>query len=295
MLVDPAIVSVYGVFEEISATTERSSLITCVSSGAVSLDALTPTLINSRQSQATGFDRSWWRNAYGGSPLPLARASGSVPTAHVAMLTHASITVIASLSDAIGPTSVRRRLIPSRRDTPLPYVGDVRYTIDTSVVIAADKREEEHDLPSIDRLIELGQVGTVALQLAEAYERDFSRFTDPSGRLQRLDWLARSPVAARRASGAIRLDVSALDGNDLLTDGDVAQLDKALIDLLGVRGNPLAKAYSDIDHLIAHYMSGADAFITVDSKTILRHRERLAELGIVVLTPAEAVARAEPR
>lgn len=170
----------------------------------------------------------------------------------------------------------------------------MKYTIDTSVVIAADKREEEHDLPSIDRLIELGHEGTVDLQLAEAYERDFARFSDHDARLQRLDWLAKSPVATRRASGASRLDVSELDGNDLLAD-DVAHLDKALIDLLGVRGEPAAKAYSDIDHLIAHYMSGADAFITVDSKTILRRRERLAELGIVVLAPAEAVACADSR
>jgi hypothetical protein len=170
----------------------------------------------------------------------------------------------------------------------------MRYTIDTSVVIAADKREEEHDLPSIDRLIELGHEGTVDLQLAEAYERDFARFSDHDARLQRLDWLAKSPVATRRASGAFRLDVSELDGNDLLAD-DVAHLDKALIDLLGIRGEPSAKAYSDIDHLIAHYMSGADAFITVDSKTILCHHEALAELGIVVLTPAEAVVRAETR
>jgi len=171
----------------------------------------------------------------------------------------------------------------------------VRYTLDTSIVSAADRRLSEHDLISIDRLIELGREGTVMLQLAEAYERDFSRHVGDERRQRRLDWLLQSPVVEKRASGAFRLDVSSLDGNDLLADGDVVQLDKALIDLLGVRGEPPAKAYSDIDHLIAHYMSGADAFITVDSKTILRHRERLAELGIVVLTPAEAVARAEPR
>ena len=170
----------------------------------------------------------------------------------------------------------------------------MRYTLDTSIVSAADRRLSEHDLISIDRLIELGREGTVMLQLAEAYERDFSRYVGDERRQRRLDWLLQSPVVEKRASGAFRLDVSPLDGNDLLADCDVVQLDKALIDLLGVRGEPAARAYSDIDHLIAHYMSGADAFITVDSKTILRHRERLAELGIVVLTPAEAVARAEP-
>jgi hypothetical protein len=171
----------------------------------------------------------------------------------------------------------------------------VRYTIDTSVVIAADQRQEQHDLPSINRLIELGHEGTVMLQLAEAYERDFSRYVGHDRRQRRLDWLLQSPVVEKRASGAVRLDVGSLDGNDLQADGDVDHLDKALIDILGVRGNPLARAYSDIDHLIAHRMSGADAFITVDADTILCHHEALAELGILVLTPAVAVARAEPR
>ena len=171
----------------------------------------------------------------------------------------------------------------------------MRYTLDTSIVSAADRRLKEHDLASIDRLIKLGHDGTLILQLTEAFERDFSRYEGAEGRQQRLDWLLQSPVVEKRASGTFRLDVSSLDGNDLLADDDTLRLDRALRDLLGVRGTSPAKAYSDIDHLIAHHRSGADTFITVDSKTILRHHETLAELGIVVLTPAAAVARAEQR
>lgn len=130
------------------------------------------------------------------------------------------------------------------------------------------------------------------LQLAEAYERDFSRYTDHDGRQRRLAWLQQNPVADRRASGAFRLDVSVLGGNDVLVGEEEAALSQELTALLGVRGQPAAKAYSDIDHLLAHYMSRADGFVTVDQETILTHRDALAALGVTVLTPAEAVSRA---
>jgi hypothetical protein len=133
----------------------------------------------------------------------------------------------------------------------------------------------------------------VELQLAEAYERDFSRYTDCDGRDQRLSWLQQNPVAERRASGAFRLDVSELGGNDVIVDKE-ALLSRELVTILKARGSPTARAYSDIDHLLAHHMSGADAFVTVDQSTILNHKNALAAHGITVLTPAEAVSCAAP-
>jgi hypothetical protein len=175
-----------------------------------------------------------------------------------------------------------------------PYCGDIRYTIDTSIVVAAEQLQTAHDLDAIVLLIGLCRQGSVVLQLTEAYERDFARYRGDDARRERLAWLEQSPVVKRRASGAFRLDVSALDGNDLLADDELAKLELALASILPIKNGAPARVYSDIDHLIAHYMSGADAFITVDERTILRHREALAELGITVLTPAEAVARSKP-
>jgi len=172
-----------------------------------------------------------------------------------------------------------------------PYGGVIRFTLDTSIVIAADKRQTVHDLESIDRLIELGHQGSITLQLTEAYERDFSRYDDHVGRQQRLGWLQQNPITEHRSSGAFRLGVSVLDGNDILIDSDEATLNDQLIAILGVRGQSVAKAYSDIDHLLAHSRSKADAFITVDESTILNRRHALALLGITVLSPAEAVSR----
>jgi hypothetical protein len=167
-------------------------------------------------------------------------------------------------------------------------------TLDTSVVVAAEQRQTRHDLPSIDRLIDLAVAGVVKLQLCEAYERDFARYPDDEGRQRRLAWLRNSPVIPRRASGGIRLGVSSLDGNDLLATPEQAEVNQWLTELLGVRGTRPSKAYSDIDHLLAHLMAGAAAFVTVDSKTILRHREQLRTRGVTVVTPAEALRLVDP-
>lgn len=135
----------------------------------------------------------------------------------------------------------------------------------------------------------------MTLQLAEAYERDFSRYTDNDGRRQRLTWLQGSPVAKQWTGGAFRLDVSCLGNNDMVVSDEQSALERHLVEILGTRGTPTAKAYSDIDHLLAHHMSGADAFITVDQSTILKHLDALAAHGITVLTAAEAVLGAGHR
>jgi hypothetical protein len=175
------------------------------------------------------------------------------------------------------------------------YHAIILFTLDTSIVCAADHRQTSHDLESIDRLIELGHQGVITLQLAEAYERDFSRYTGDERRYQRLVWLQTNPVLEYRASGAFRLDVSSLGGNDALIGSKEASLDRDLLASLRAKGNPIAKAYSDIDHLLAHQMSGADAFVTEDEKTILKRRDVLATLNVVVLTPAEALAKVTTR
>lgn len=54
-----------------------------------------------------------------------------------------------------------------------------------------------------------------------------------------------------------------------------------------------AKRTSDTDHLIAHHRSAAHAFVTLDECTILVHRDALAQLGVKVCWPTEAVAMIE--
>jgi hypothetical protein len=77
----------------------------------------------------------------------------------------------------------------------------------------------------------------------------------------------------------------------MLCGDETVFLNDKLIELLGIQGkaaNP-SRAYSDIDHLLAHALSGADMFVTVDEGTILNRKQELWGLGLKVLRPAEAL------
>lgn len=174
--------------------------------------------------------------------------------------------------------------------------------MDTVCVIYLAAPSESH-LPeerlALEQLVDRAIIGEVQLQLTASFDRDLGRLADSEAMAARTAWLAEAPVARRRAAGLFRLDASVLDGPDVLAgDADTAMAD-ALQGLL-VSGRALnrvlddpssaGKVYSDVDHLIAHWRSGADAFVTIDDKLDRVHRQRLAELGIVVLRPTEAVA-----
>lgn len=165
-------------------------------------------------------------------------------------------------------------------------------TLDTCVVLAAVNREESHDLASIDQLFELAASGRISMQLTEAFRRDLSRtIKDEATSVARRNWLAESPVMPSPVGGVFRLDVSPLGSNDMFCDEKTETLNDKLIELLGVNrsiADP-SKAYSDIDHLLAHAISGADTFVTVDEDTILNKQQELLGLGLKVFRPAEAL------
>lgn len=176
-------------------------------------------------------------------------------------------------------------------------------TLDTNCVSAAAAPQPSDmlvEVGAIVELVELAKGDQVKLQLAAAYDRDVARWSDDEGRMRRADWLAALPIA-RGVGGVFRLDVSTLGGPDVLAGDEDVALDwrlravlapsKAAGPIPGAEEAPgvAAKVFSDIDHLIAHVRSGADAFVTMDVATILRRRERLADLGIDVCTPSEAL------
>ena len=164
-------------------------------------------------------------------------------------------------------------------------------TFDSSVIFAVIKRETYHDLSAIDQLISLAQESIISIQVTEAFRRDVSRSRVSEVIARQLDWLAKSPVLQGSVGGVFRLDVSLLGSNDMLCDKRTETLNNKLIELLGIQGkaaNP-SRAYSDIDHLLAHALSGADMFVTVDEDTILNRQQELWGLGLKVLRPAEAL------
>lgn len=166
-------------------------------------------------------------------------------------------------------------------------------TFDSSVIFAVIKRETYHDLSAIEQLISLARESIISIQVTEAFRRDVSRSRVSEVIARQLDWLAKSPVLQGSVGGVFRLDVSLLGSNDMLCDKRTETLNDKLIELLGIQGkaaNP-SRAYSDIDHLLAHALSGADMFVTVDEDTILNRQKELWGLGLKVLRPAEALRR----
>jgi hypothetical protein len=179
-------------------------------------------------------------------------------------------------------------------------------TLDTACVSAVANPQTSGDQAEVDaltELIDLARVGTVRLQVTTSYERDFERWNDESGRQERLQWLADAPPIGQ-APGVFRFDVSALDGPDQQAGEKEIDLDARLRQILGperARRHDLpsheddpgaaARVMSDIDHLLAHYKSGAAWFVTTDVRTILKRSAQLAEVGINVTLPSQALQR----
>jgi hypothetical protein len=178
-------------------------------------------------------------------------------------------------------------------------------TLDTCCVsaIAHDEAAHGEQVEAIGALIDLARVGRIGLQVTTAYERDFERLRDEGKRSERLAWLSTAPVIDT-VGGVLRWDVSVWDGLDVWAGDDEAELAdrvRAIVapgtmrpDMVSSdESNPgrAAKAFSDTDHLIAHAMSAAAWFATIDTKTILCHRAALAEIGVHVALPSEILAQ----
>ncbi len=178
-------------------------------------------------------------------------------------------------------------------------------TLDTGCVSAlANPRETDDpgEVAALEALLRRFEQGTVRLQLTAAYLQDFERDLDEGRRQQRRDWLASVPPM-KMVPGVFRLNVSALNDPLAVLGGErQADLDMRLREILEPvrRSQPnidqheedaakLAHILSDIDHLLAHDMSRADRFVTLDQGILKRHSE-LAELGIAVARPREVLS-----
>jgi len=176
-------------------------------------------------------------------------------------------------------------------------------TLDTNCVSAAvspQPSDPPTEVAAILELVDAVKTDRVKLQLAAAYDRDVERWRDRDGRKKRSEWLANIPVV-RSVGGVFRLDVSVLGGPDVLASDVEVALDASLRALLAPTktARPIpgheeapgvaAKVFSDIDHLIAHARSSADAFVTLDEATILSRRVGLAHQGIEVCRPSDAL------
>jgi hypothetical protein len=166
------------------------------------------------------------------------------------------------------------------------------FTLDTSCVIAAVKGEPA--APDIDELAELARSGQIHIVITSGFDVD-QRGASDERRRANLEWLSRRPILA--IPGPFRWEMSYFDGPDVFIDGDTADVDDAISEIIvGVKpGDARSKRLQDVHHLTAHYMAKRDVFVTSDDDDMIKKRKRdrlRSEVGIVVVSPSEAVALA---
>jgi hypothetical protein len=170
-----------------------------------------------------------------------------------------------------------------------------RFTLDTTCIIAAVKGESaEPAARDIEQLVEFARSGRIDIAITSGFEVDQRRASDERRRAN-LEWLSRAPILS--IPGPFRLGMSFLDRSDVLVEDHIPAIDEAISKIVvGVKpGDARSKRMQDVHHLTAHYMAERDAFVTSDDDDMIkkRKRERLrSEVGIVVLSPSEAVALA---
>lgn len=155
---------------------------------------------------------------------------------------------------------------------PIPKI-----TLDTNIPVERWKEQSKHEV--VERILELGAAGRVDLAVTRYIHDDIP--DDPLA--SRIHELAELGVAT--TGGMFTIGVSRLDGTDRLGDERMLALQR-LFELLAQQGGPRAPGAVDWLHLHAHLANGRDVFLTWDGP-ILRAREALAQLGVVVQTPEE--------
>jgi hypothetical protein len=91
------------------------------------------------------------------------------------------------------------------------------------------------------------------------------------------------------------LDISYLGGPDVLTDDDTPAVDEAIAKIVLPKemkpADAPTKRLQDVHHLSTHHLAKCDAFVTLDDDDMIRKGAELkSKVGIVIVTPSDAVA-----
>lgn len=159
-------------------------------------------------------------------------------------------------------------------------------TLDTNVV--QEYWRQRAQAPIVEALLDLAERKLINLAVTRRIYEDVPRFPLKD----RIDEL---PEIGINVTGSVfRLDVSALNGGDMLGSDTSMDVFESVIQSLDIQGLPTPD-WRDWDHVHAHYLSGRDAFLTWD-KGILRAAPQLkAQLEIIVMKPEEFIARLSDR
>jgi hypothetical protein len=165
----------------------------------------------------------------------------------------------------------------------------LKLTLDTNSIIylfdkTPDKAESFDDLAT---LIRYGLSGKAEIAITTRVESDLLSDPDEERRLQMLRSINMFPVLGTIA----RLDVTKLDGGDVLAGPELARLHDEVQQILFPGLAATDKRYrnkiNDIDHVVGHKLNSRDIFVT-DDRGIWRRRAALqAGPGVVVMKPVE--------
>jgi hypothetical protein len=173
----------------------------------------------------------------------------------------------------------------------VPVAGRMLHlTLDTCCVIAA--AQDGRHSAEIDQLVNLARAGDVGLWLTSAFYVDQVRASDENYRTN-LQWLSERALI-RQVPGPFRFGLSKFGGPDELVSDEIAEADEKIKSILRSSykaGDAFpSRKVNDIHHLTAHLMAGHDAFVTQDDDDMIKRRQKLRnDVGITVVTPAEAV------
>jgi len=179
----------------------------------------------------------------------------------------------------------------------------LRLTIETNFVIYGVSRNRF--AVEIDELVELARAEVVALALTTAFEVDQERADDVK-RARNLEWLRQRPVVTRVPQPG-RWDYATWGPGSVFASTELeairSEIDRIVLPTHYRVGTVAPddpeymrrwrRKVTDVQHLLAHHMSGNDAFVTSDQYDIVKKRDALrSAAGIVVYTFPEAVQRA---
>jgi hypothetical protein len=159
-----------------------------------------------------------------------------------------------------------------------------RLTLDTNLLQEYWREQAKRDV--VEQLLALADDGKVELVVTNRIDDDI-----PSGPLaERLRELPTMGIG--RIGGAFRLDISALDGLDMLgSDVFVKLTVQAEAELLR-RGRSKDKIpdWRDWDHLHGHFLKHRDVFLTWDKRLIEGAGIIAEQLPITAMTPDDYLA-----
>lgn len=141
----------------------------------------------------------------------------------------------------------------------------------------------------IETMIFGAALGRATVAITTRIHADTSRDSDSERKKRNLKYLAR----IQQIGTGFRLGFSTLDSKDILVPSELAEVTKAIQEVLFPKlsdddkriGNKLA----DVDHLSGHWWAMRDYFVTTDDHFLSKSSVLKEKFGITVLTPEECV------